>query len=291
MEQRSVKYVIITPARNEESFIEKTILSVVQQTFLPTEWVIVNDGSTDATGAIIDRYAKKHTWMHAVHRKDRGFRKAAWGVMESFYEGLEQLKNKDFEYIVKLDADTIFEKDYFERCFEFFYKEHRLGICGGGVYSLVNGELWLERNPEFHVRGATKIYRRACWIEIGCLLKGPGWDTVDEVKANMLGWSTRSVNHLKVVQQRSTGAADGTWRNAVKDGVADYGSGYHPLFAFAKYVRRALRKPFFILAFAQSWGYIQGYLKRFPRENDRKYLKYIRRQQLRKLLLQDSIWK
>ncbi len=46
-------YVLITPARNEEAFIEKTIASVVSQTVLPARWVIVSDGSTDRTSEII----------------------------------------------------------------------------------------------------------------------------------------------------------------------------------------------------------------------------------------------
>ena len=48
-------YVLITPARNEEAFIEKAIESVVHQTILPLKWVIVDDGSTDATPDIVSR--------------------------------------------------------------------------------------------------------------------------------------------------------------------------------------------------------------------------------------------
>ena len=49
MGNHSISYVLITPARNEETFIETTIQSVIKQTILPVKWVIVNDGSTDAT--------------------------------------------------------------------------------------------------------------------------------------------------------------------------------------------------------------------------------------------------
>ena len=57
------KYVVITPARDEEEFIEKTILAVVQQTVRPVQWVIVNDGSRDNTGPIIDAYAQQYPWI------------------------------------------------------------------------------------------------------------------------------------------------------------------------------------------------------------------------------------
>ena len=48
-----LKYVLITSARNEEAYIEKTIKSVISQTILPKKWVMVSDGSTDRTEEII----------------------------------------------------------------------------------------------------------------------------------------------------------------------------------------------------------------------------------------------
>ena len=70
-----MNYVIITPARNEEKYIENTLISVINQTVKPQEWIIVNDGSIDRTGSIIDLYADKVEWIRTVHRKDRGFRR------------------------------------------------------------------------------------------------------------------------------------------------------------------------------------------------------------------------
>ncbi len=54
-------YVLMTAAHNEESYIEKTITSVLAQTMLPKQWVIVSDGSTDRTDAIVESYAKENT--------------------------------------------------------------------------------------------------------------------------------------------------------------------------------------------------------------------------------------
>src|ERR1700743_3474014 len=127
-------YVIITPARDEERHIEKTILSVVAQTIRPTQWIIVNDGSSDATGSIIDRYAKLYSWIVAHHRPNRGFREAGSGVMRTFYDGYELINTPDWEFLVKLDADLKFDPDYFERCFMEFERNPQLGIGGGGIY-------------------------------------------------------------------------------------------------------------------------------------------------------------
>ena len=136
-----------------------------------------------------------------------------------------------------------------------FETDPRLGIGGGGIYHEQNGDLTLEPNPKFHVRGATKIYKRECWEKLGGLLRAPGWDTVDEVKANMLGWTTRSFPHLKVSHYRFTGAADGAWKDCVKNGRANYIAGYHPVFMLFKCMRRLVAKPYLFGAMGLLWGF------------------------------------
>src|SRR5271170_5513575 len=193
------KYVIITPVRDEEAYIRHTIESVVAQTIQPAEWVIVDDGSTDGTGSTIDQYSKQFSWIQTVHRENRGFRQAGGGVVEAFYDGHHMLRCNDWDFIVKLDGDLSFESDYFQQCLEAFRKEQTLGIAGGNIYHNIGGKLVIEKNPRFHVRGATKIYRRACWEAIGGLWPAAGWDTIDEVKANRLGWKTCSFADLHLL--------------------------------------------------------------------------------------------
>ncbi len=138
------------------------------------EWVIVDDGSTDRTGEIIDRHAAQSPWICAVHRPNRGFRKSGGGVMEAFYAGYNALQCDTWDFIVKLDGDLSFSADYFEKCFAYFDEDPRLGIGGGDIYHDIDGELKLEANPKFHIRGATKIYRRACWEADWGSMAGPG---------------------------------------------------------------------------------------------------------------------
>lgn len=285
------KYIIITPARDEEAYIEKTILSVVAQTVRPAQWIIVDDGSRDRTGAIIDSYAASFPWIKPLHRSNRGFRQAGGGVIDTFYEGYGQIDSPDWDFIVKLDADLSFAPDYFERCFMEFATDQSLGIGGGGIYHHEDGGLVLEPNPKFHVRGATKIYKRACWEKLGGLLRAPGWDTVDEVKANMLGWSTRSFPHLEVSHFRFTGAADGAWKDCVKNGRANYVAGYHPVFMLVKCIRRMAARPYLFGSLGLFWGFLSSYFVRPPRVTDPALIHYTRNQQMRRLLLQQSIWK
>lgn len=286
-----IRYVVVTPVRDEERHIEKTILSMLTQTILPDEWIIVNDGSTDGTGAIINRYARQHSWIKALHREDRGFRKAGGGVVEAFDAGCGALASSEWDFLVKFDGDLSFDPDYFEKCFKYFSAEPTLGIGGGEVYHNINSSLVLEKNPRFHVRGATKIYRKACWDALGGLIQAPGWDTLDEVKANMLGWTTHSFADLKLIHHKYTGSADGTWGGWVKNGRANYISGYHPFFMAVKCMKRIFEKPYFISAFGLFYGFITGYLRHVQQVPDPALIRYLRNQQMNKLLLKDSIWK
>ena len=253
-------YVIITPVRDEALYIQKTIASVLAQTILPAQWVTVDDGSTDGTSEILGRYAAQHAWIKDIHRANRGHRASGGGVIEAFYDGYAALGDTGWEFIVKLDGDLSFPSDYFERCFARFAAEPRLGIGGGMVCFDDQGQLREESvgDPPFHVRGATKIYRRACWDKIGPLVKAPGWDTIDEVKANLHGWTTRTFRVLKIVQHKATGTADGSWRNWFKNGRANYITGYHPVFMLAKCFKRAFRPPLFIQAIALWAGFSSG---------------------------------
>ncbi len=285
------KYSLITPVRDEEKYIRHTLDSVVAQTIQPAEWVIVDDGSTDKTAELIEEFARRFEWIQVVRRPDRGFRKAGGGVVEAFCDGYNSLRCKDWQFIVKLDGDLTFSPDYFQKCFERFRREPRLGIGGGDIYHDLGGELKLEENPRFHVRGATKIYRRACWEAIGGLIAAPGWDAIDEVKANMLGWKTYSFEELHILHHRFTGSADGLLRDLVKHGLACYISGYHPLFVAASCLSRLAQKPYVIGSAAICFGFLKGYLSHMPRVNEARVIKYLREQQLRRLCGLQTIWK
>jgi poly-beta-1,6-N-acetyl-D-glucosamine synthase len=288
---RSIQYLIITPVRDEEQHIEETILSVSSQTVRPAEWIIVDDGSTDKTADIVERYAKKFGWIQLVRRPDRGSRKSGGGVIEAFYDGYKNIQIPNWEFIVKLDGDLTFASDYFEKCFEHFDRDAKLGVGGGDICHDIAGIRKVEANPKFHVRGATKIYRRACWEAIGGLIQAPGWDTIDEVKANMLGWKSYSFDELQLTHHRLTGAADGLLRDRIKHGLACYISGYHPLFVVASCVSRLLQKPYIAGSAAIGYGFLKGYLTRAPRVNDVRFIKYLRTQQLRRLAGLETIWR
>jgi len=291
MRTKNTRYVVITPVRDEEAYLRFTIESMIHQSLRPQEWIIVDDGSTDNTGNIIDEYAALYPWIRGVHRKNRGFRKAGGGVVDAFNDGYRALSSRDWDFIVKLDGDLTFNPDYFDRCFAEFERDSQLGVGGGVICHIIGGAKHFEGGPTFHVRGATKIYRRQCWEAIGGFWPAPGWDTIDEVKANRLGWTSRSFANVHLLHHRLTGTADGIWAGAVKDGRANYVCGYHPLFMLSKCVSRLFDRPYVIGSIGLLCGFLSGHLKRMPQVDDPATIEYLRHQQIRRLCGGETIWK
>ena len=287
------RYVVVTPVRNEEKFLPLTIESMKEQTIRPAKWVIVDDGSTDRTAEITKAAAESTPWIEVITRADRGFRKAGGGVIEAFYEGYPQVESESWDYLVKLDGDLSFESDYFERCFNKFASDPKLGVAGGTICSVTaNGKSPESKiDPRFHVRGATKIYRAECWQQIGGLLQVAGWDALDEIKANMLGWTSNTFSDIQIVHHRPAGAAYGRWNDHVKGGLANYIAGYHPLFMVLKCVRRMWHKPYLFGGTALLFGFCKGYINRVPQVEDRALINYLRQQQMGLLLCRKSLWR
>jgi glycosyltransferase involved in cell wall biosynthesis len=285
------KYIVVTPVRDEETYLPQSIESVVGQTIRPTEWVIVSDGSKDRTGEIADEASRNYPWIRAVHRTDRGYRKWGAGIIEAFYDGFNATSCQDWEFMSKLDGDLSFEPTYFEETFRKFRENPKLGIGGGTLYHFEKGQKVMETSPAFHVRGGAKIFRRECWDAIGGLWVGPGSDTVDEVKANMLGWTTMSFPDLHMQHHRPTGASWGRWGGLVKDGKIDYVYGSHPVFLAAKSVARLVKRPYVIGSVALLYGYMSARFEGMPQVDDPQLIQYLRRQQLARLFGGETIWK
>ena len=285
------RYAIFTPARNEEAYIAKTLKSVVNQTIPPTVWLILDDGSTDKTRHIIEQFALNHSYIQLLTSDDRGFRNYT-NVQVKLKRLSEKIDINSNEFVVKLDADLCFDQFYFKKLFEEFKKDSNLGIAGGLCYVPIRGKLIPEKTPSFHVRGPTKVYRTECFIDIGGISESVAYDTIDEIKANLLGWRTRTFNNIKIVHLRKTGASAGTaikWR--ISQGRGSYYSAYHPIFFLLRSLRHIFSYPYILGTIAMLYGYFVDYIQRKPQIDDPKFIQFIRREQINKLLFKKTIWK
>jgi biofilm PGA synthesis N-glycosyltransferase PgaC len=280
------KYAVISPVRNEAQFIERTIRAMINQTMKPSEWIIVNDGSTDETAEIVGRYAKLHPWLGLVHRdkrEDKGDRQRGKGIVDTFYFGYERLARRDYEFIVKLDGDVSFEPVYFESLLREFASNPELGIAGGGLYDRGDGKNWKLRSSKDHVSGPAKMYRRACFEAIGGLVPALGWDGIDEWRALSLGWEVQSFSELRLLHHRVTGVATGPLKSKIEQGYGAYAMGYHPLYTIARGIRHMVFRPYVIGGWAMIVGHLVAWLEGQERLADPSVIRYVRRTQLRQL--------
>jgi len=291
------RYVVITPARNEGQYLPETIRSMTAQTVRPMQWILVNDGSTDITGELIDAAAEEYSWITGLHltadgeSQQRGDRAIEAKEIVAFHRGLAHIRFPEcWEYIVKLDADVGFESGYFEECLREFEKDDLLGVAGGTIVTQVAGGFEVEKHPAFHVRGATKIYRRSCWEAMGGISTRPGWDTLDEVKANQLGWKTRTLSGTEILHFRPTGAGNGSWKNGLKNGMWSYEIGYHPLFLLLRAGRQLFHPPYLTGSVALVTGYIRAAWQGLARP-DEDLARYVWQQQWNRMTGKSTIWR
>ncbi len=285
-ELSDLRYVLITPACNEEKLIEYTLKSVVKQTVLPVKWVIVNDGSKDGTASIVERYAEKYDWIELVNLPKRQGRNFAAKV-HAFNAGRERLKDVEYEVIGNLDADVTLDEDHFEFLMRRFGEDPALGVAGT-VFTEPEG--YSSATDSFegqnYVSGQCQMFRRQCFEEIGGYFpsKAGGIDWIAVKTARMIGWRTRSFREKSFFHHRLLGTADrGVIGSSYAYGRKDYYLGGHPLWELFRSVYRLSQKPYVLAGVALFLGYFGAYLKHEQRPVSDELMKFHRKDQMRML--------
>lgn len=279
----------ITPARDEERLLPQLIDSMVAQKVPPARWVIIDDGSTDETGALADQAATKHAWIRVVHLPRTRVR--AEGGESVTAQVLQQERWRDYDFLLRLDSDLSFDADLTSLLTDEFARDSGLGIAGPILLEEDASGWHPIRQPEFHTRGAAKMYARACLLATGLPDAGLGWDTLDELRAMMAGYRTRHFLHIRARHHRPQGAAGGTWKARTAAGIAAYRIGYSPVFVLARAVRLVFAASGPVGALALLNGFLRGYRERLPRPASPELIAFVRRNQLRRLFLQESLWR
>ncbi|RJQ80682.1 MAG: glycosyltransferase family 2 protein [Desulfobacteraceae bacterium] len=274
-------YVLITPVKDEEALIGETIASVISQSILPLQWVIVCDGCTDRTEEIVRAATECCSWIRLICLPQRAERSFA-AVVHAAEAGALAITVKDYHYIGLLDADLRFGPDYFERVIERFETNPRLGLGGGMVVDLGQPK---DRSPRnrLNVPGAAQFFRRKCFEDLGGLIAIPegGWDTLTCIQARMLGYETRLftdlvIDHLKPRNISKGGMLRRMWQM----GVRDYALGYHPVFEVFKCTGRLAKYPPVVGAVAWLAGYLAANLMRRKRLIPHNMLRFSEAEQL-----------
>jgi len=282
------RYVLISPCRNEAAYLRRTLDSVIAQSVLPTLWIIVDDGSTDATPAILADYAARHPFIKVVPKPDRGHRAVGPGVIEAFYAGLAHVDLAAMDYLCKLDVDLDLPPRYFEILMERMEAEPRLGTASGKPYVRDGAGSWIsERCGDEISAGMTKFYRVACFQDIGGFVREVMWDGIDCHKARQLGWIARSwdepdlqFEHLRHMGSSQQSILVGRRRH----GFGQYFMGSDPFYFTATALYRLTYKPYLTGGLNMLAGYFGAMLSGKPQLPDADLRKFIRRYQRLALL-------
>jgi poly-beta-1,6-N-acetyl-D-glucosamine synthase len=280
----TLNYLIISPCRNEADFMKKTLDSVIAQSIQPKLWVIVDDGSTDETPAILAEYASSHSFIKIVTRTDRGHRSVGPGVIEAFYAGYDTVDLNTFDFICKLDLDLIMPPRYFEVLIQRMHDNPRLGNCSGKPYFVDSnsGKLISEGCGDENAIGASKFYRRQCFEQIGGFIRQVMWDGIDGHRCRQLGWIAVSWDdpELRFTHLRPMGSSQqNIITGRMRHGFGQYFMGTGLIYMLASSVYRMAHPPYVIGGLAMFWGYLKSLLQGLPQFEDEGLVKFIRKYQ------------
>ena len=284
------QYMVITPARDEERFLPFLIESMARQTVKPRRWIIIDDGIRDATAALTDAAAKEHRWIRVHHLERNRVRKR--GGASIIMQHLPREAWADVDFILRLDADISFGRLFVESLMaEFEAARPHVGPGGSNFARASRPGAGLRPRSRLSYPGSNQDVRARLLRSDRRAEAGPGWDTIDETRAMMRGFKTRSFTHINAIDHRPLGAADGRWRVLLAGGRAAYHAGYSPWFIAARAARRALSAPVGLSGILLLSGYVGARLRGEPRTAERDLVKFVREQQLRRLMLKQSLWK
>ena len=282
------RYILITPAHNEEEYMEQLAESIIAQTILPVRWIIVNDASTDMTGQIAKSYSEQYDFI-TYHRIERGGLTTYYNRRTNVWlEGFRQIKDENYDFVGSLDADITLPPDYYENILTRFKDTPQLGIATGVYVEKVGGALapLIHRHHE-STPGGLQLFRKQCYADIGGYrpLNYGGDDTLAEIMARMKGWKTRSFPQYQAIHHRPIGQRGaGALRAKFRQGLTDHQLGSHALFMAAKWIRRIfLERPFFLSSTARLIGYMWGHVTLRKSEASRDAARFYRQEQLSRL--------
>lgn len=279
---------MIVPFLNEARYLPLLLASIERQTRLPDRLVLVDDGSSDGSGELVEAFAAAHPYAVALSRPPRAReadRLGSASELRSFEWAFARL-DEPWDVVAKLDADLELNPRHFECLLEEMRADPRLGVAGAYLTDVAeDGSDSRFPGPRWHVRGATKFYRRECYERIAPIPAHLGWDTIDEAAARRAGWRTESfelpggdTRHL-----RPTGRYDGRLRACRRWGECAWGYGAHPAYVLLGAVRRLVRPPYAIGGAMYALGYAGAALRRRPRV-DRELRAFVRREEARLVL-------
>jgi len=280
-----VNYVLITPAKNEAAYIQKTLDSIINQTIKPIKWVIVSDGSTDRTEEFVEEYIKKYPFIQLVKKPAEPSRNFGAKV-SAFRIGYEQVKNLNYDFIGNLDGDMGLEPNYYEKIFIEFENNPKLGIAGGVRMDFLSGKFIKVRSSRNSVAGGPQMFRRSCFEKIGGYIpiRYGGIDAAAEIMARMYGWEVHSFEDIIAYHYKPTGSArTNIIKGKFEAGVKYYLLGYYPPFPIIRFAMRIYQRPYIIGSLISIIGFLWASIRKYERPVPNEFVLHLRAEQKSRL--------
>jgi biofilm PGA synthesis N-glycosyltransferase PgaC len=269
----TLSYAAITPTRNEAENLRRLAPCMLAQTLRPRRWIIVDNGSTDETPAIARALAAEHDWVCLLEVPGDVVATRGAPVVRAFHAGVAELA-APVDVVVKLDADVAVDPEYFARQQEAFVEDAGLGIAGGVCMEPQPDGTWAAATVVYdHVRGAIRAYRWDCLQQVTPLEERVGWDGVDEMKAQVNGWRTRTIPGLSFLHYRVYGSRESRWHMWSREGDMSHFMGYRFSYLLARTVYYMRREP---SAVGMVWGYAVAAGLRRPRVGSEEAIAHLR---------------
>ena len=273
----------ITVARNDSLLLKNLAQSMKSQTKRPEEWIIILDENNDYTIEIMSKFLVENSWASIVSENSLTGMYPRGERISRLFSNAVGTSSLDWDFCSKIDADMELEKDYFEKLLSEFNNNPKLGIASGNCILPPEWGGKMEKTPEYHTRGGLKTYRRKCFDDMEGIEPLDGWDTIDNVKAKILGWDTSNFRHITALHARPTGLEKGLLYTSFNEGRKSYFLGYFKPFFLVKVLHRMLSKPFLFGGLAMLFGYTKLWVRRAPRIKDENIQKYLKRRQISQL--------
>ena len=267
-----MKYVALTSGRNEERFIRKTIEATLALDPPPEAYVVVDDNSTDYTAEIVKEYDKVTLMrLNNPRHETRGVN-LAWALNSGFKKVTELVP--DWDFLLKIDADSVVPEDYFKRLQRKFVENPHLGVTSGTPY---DEKVWRGRASD-----GAKIYRRACWDDIDHFTPGNAFDTLVLIQAKQHGWVVESFPEIKYTQLR-------TWRRGnlgrwVLSGRSRYFLGFPVWHTFLIALVYSTDRPWIIGGFTMFLSHLLTAMGRLKKPHSKEYYAFARKYAIWELL-------
>lgn len=277
-------YSVVSPVRDEADYLDVTAASLISQTHRPLRWIIVDDGSSDDTRSIAERWASEHEWITVISSEAKHERSRGAPIVAAFKRGLRELERRP-DVVVKLDGDLFLPVHYFEWVTEVFARDPRAGVVGGTVWMPEGGRWRLDYGKTSHnVHGVAKAYRCDCLDEIGGLQESMGWDGIDEYAARARGWNVHALGELSILHYKPRGSKQRPLRSRWEEGRGNAFMGYRWQFMLLRAAyRAAVERPRVLGGLALLAAYANARLRRLPQVPDPAAIAELRREQSQRM--------